>query len=271
MPKFLYFLVFLFPVLAKSQKIVHDWENYVVSLNGKPVSINVDMGFKSFLPVKEDSMVIIMRLRLNQTDRSGMPKQEETELLLNMEDRLVEMLARQSGAKFVGRFTQRSIREFYFYASDTSGYRKALNEAMRPFGQYEWLAQAKKDSLWENYTNVLYPTPMDFLRIQSNRKIQTLTLPQNGSKIGIDHFISFSDAAQMKKFLQLPEASDFQLVTLPSGPDASSGKWELVLRRKEYPGRIWIEQVIVPLYQKLLNFGAIYRGWEPSPPSPRNP
>jgi uncharacterized protein (TIGR01619 family) len=265
MSRFFLFLPLWLPLLLFSQKAEHDWENYIVPLNGKPVSINVDLGLKSVAPVKEDSMVIIMRIRLNQLDQQGMPRQEDMENLLNIEDRLVEYLARQCGAVFAGRFTQRGIREFYFYAPDTLGYRKALNQAMQPYSIFEWLAQAKMDKGWTNYFEVLYPSDLDFLRIQSKRKLAKLTV-RKGEKINISHFLSFSDIASMNRFLSGPDAIGFSIEKLPAVVSAQTGRFELLLSREEKPYKGWIEGVIVPLFRKVSEYGGIYRGWEGNMP-----
>ena len=53
----------------------------MVSLNGKPVSINVDLGLASIAPVLEDSFVIILRVKMNQLDARGMPTDAEAEEL----------------------------------------------------------------------------------------------------------------------------------------------------------------------------------------------
>ena len=261
MRRFFLFLPFWMPLSLFSQKIEHDWENYIVPLNSKPVSINVDLGLKTIAPIKEDSMVIIVRVRLNQLDQQGMPKAEDAENLLNIEDRLVELLARQSGALFAGRFTQRGIREFYFYAPDTSGYRKALNQALQPYGAYQWLAQAKTDKSWSHYFEVLYPSELDFLRIQSKRKLAQRDL-SSGKAATLLHYLSFPDLVSMKKYLTELKSSSFSIGFLPTDPDPTSGRFELVLQRKERLDIGWTEREIVPLYRKVLAFGGIYRGWE---------
>ena len=265
MRRFFLFLPFWIPLSLFSQTIEHDWENYIVPLNGKPVSINVDLGLKSVAPIKEDSMVIIVRVRLNQLDQQGMPKAEDEENLLNMEDRLVELLARQSGALFAGRFTQRGIREFYFYAPDTSGYRKALNQALQPYGAYQWLAQAKADKSWSNYFEVLYPSELDFLRIQSKRKLAQIGLSTRKADT-ILHFMSFPDELSMKKYLNDLKSSSFNIGFLPTDPDPKTGRFELILQRVEKLDMGWTEREIVPLYRKVLASGGIYRGWEGNMP-----
>lgn len=265
MRRFFLFLPLWIPLSLFSQKIEHDWENYIVPLNGKPVSINVDLGLKSVAPIQEDSMVIIVRVRLNQLDQQGMPKAEDAENLLSIEDRLVELLARQSGALFAGRFTQRGIREFYFYAPDTSGYRKALNQALQPYSNYQWLAQAKKDKLWENYFEVLYPSALDFLRIQSKRKLAQMDLSSRKAATML-HFISFPDQVSMKKYLSDLKSSSFSIGFLPTEADPQSGRFELILQRTEKLDQGWTEREIVPLYRKVLEFGGTYKGWESNAP-----
>jgi hypothetical protein len=265
MRKNLLLLIFLLPLSSIAQKVVHDWENYVVSLNGRPVSINVDLGFSTLAPVQEDSFVVILRVKLTQTDRNGMPRQEETEVLLNMEDRLVEMLARQIGAYFTGRFTQRGIREFYFYAPDTLGYNKAVNQAMLPFNTHEWLAQAKKDKSWSNYLEVLYPSEPDMIRIQSRRQYEQLSVQHRSGRepLSVLHFFQFSTREAMEHFLALPAINGYQLFSFSKLIDPKSGKFEAVLRKNEFLGQGWVEAVPIEFYRLAVKQGGKYLGWNP--------
>lgn len=265
MHKFLFFLFTALPLIPVAQKVEHDWENYIVSINGKPVSINVDLGYRALVPVPEDSFVVILRVKLNQADKNGMPKQEEMDVLLNMEDRLVELLARQIGAKFTGRFTQRSIREFYFYAPDTLGYNRAVNQALLPFSTYEWLAQAKTDKSWTNYLEVLYPSEPDFLRIQSRRQLEKLSVAVKSGRepLSVLHFLQFPTKEAMGKFLSLPSLSGYELVSLPEIAAKKSGKFELILRRDEFLGPGWLESVVIANHRLALNQGGKYMGWNP--------
>ncbi len=264
--RFLYFLAVFFSSQAFSQKIVHDWENYVASVNGKPVSVNVDLGLSSFAPVREDSFVIILRVKMNAVGTNGMPSPAEEERLILMEDGLVELLARQSGATFAGRFTQRGIREFYFYAPDTMGFRRAVNQAMQPFSGHEWLSQAKKDKQWENYFNVLYPGKLDLFRIQSRRSMDALlkSSPLRKAPLDIDYFFSFRSTESMKLFLGAPEMTAFQVVSLPVNPQAGKSNLELVLRRKANPDQGWIEAQLVPLFNQAQRVGGEFLGFQGS-------
>ena len=243
---------------------MHDWENYVVSLNGKPVSINVDLGLAAIAPGVEDSFVIILRVKMNQLDARGMPTDDEAEQLLAMEDALVTMLARQSGATLAGRFTQRGIREFYFYAPDTLGFRKGVNQSMQPFSNHEWLSQAKKDPKWENYFSVLYPGKLDKFRIESRRKLAELSrtgLIRQGPML-VEYFFNFNDLESMKKFLSSPEMTGFEIVSLPNKPGGTQQTFALVLRKKEEPDYPWIESHLVPLYNAAAKNAGVFVGWQ---------
>jgi hypothetical protein len=262
--RFLYFLAIFLSGPVFSQKIVHDWENYVVSLKGKPVSINVDLGLASIAPVKEDSFVIILRVKMNQFDAKGMPTDAEAEQLLKMEDALVALLARQSGATLAGRFTQRGIREFYFYAPDTLGFRKGVNQSMQPFSDHEWLSQAKKDPQWENYFTVLYPGKLDRFRIESRRNLAELSragLLKQGPLL-VDYFFEFQEIESMKKFLSLPSMTGFEIISMPNNTTSVNQPLGLILRKKVEPDYPWIESHLVPLYNAVTKNSGVFVGWQ---------
>lgn len=243
---------------------MHDWENYVVSLNGKPVSINVDLGLATIAPVREDSFVIILRVKMNQLDAKGMPTDAEAEQLLKMEDALVSLLGRQSGATLAGRFTQRGIREFYFYAPDTLGFRKGVNQSMQPFSDHEWLSQAKKDAKWENYFTVLYPGKLDKFRIESRRNLAELSragLLKQGP-LPVDYFFDFQELESMKNFLSSPSMTGFEIVSLPNKASVVNQTQVLVLRKKVEPDYSWIESHLVPLYNEAIKKGGDFLGWQ---------
>jgi len=262
--RFLYFLAIFLSGPVFSQKIVHDWENYVVSLKGKPVSINVDLGLASIAPVKEDSFVIILRVKMNQLDAMGMPTAAEAEELLKMEEALVTLLARQSGATLAGRFTQRGIREFYFYAPDTLGFRRGVNQSMQPFSDHEWLSQAKIDPQWENYFSVLYPGKLDKFKIESRRNLAELSragLIRQGPVL-LEYFFDFQEPESMKKFLSSPAMTGFEIISLPSKANGVMQPYGLVLRKKVEPDYPWIESHLVPLYNDAVKNNGVFVGWQ---------
>lgn len=214
--------------------------------------------------MRENPFAIIVRVKLNDPDVQGMPQGDDVEQLLRLEDKLVEMLARQNGTVFAGRFTQRGLREFYFYAPDTLGYLKAINETMGIFPALQFLCIAKNDPDWENYNTVLYPSKMDMIRIDSRRRLSEMA--RQGA-LGIDsvevfHFLVFPDVESRKKFLLLPQSSGFMLVSLPQQADGETGKYVLVLKKNEKPTYKWIETNLIPMAEAAIKSGGTYQGWD---------
>ncbi|MFN5374961.1 MAG: DUF695 domain-containing protein [Chitinophagaceae bacterium] len=259
----LFLLLFFVTHSAYSQRVVHDWENYISSIGGKPVSINVDLGLGQVAPIKENPFVVILRVKLRNPDQRGMPGIDEMNELDRMEGRLVELLARQVGALFAGRFTQRGIREFYFYAPDTLGYQKAINQSLFSLNEGEWLCQAKRDEKWENYFTVLYPTVLDRIKITSRKKLELMGVAEGKvlKNVDVEHYFEFDQIDGRTKFLITPEITGFKIVEMPGLPDKSTGKYVLILRKKEDPDFSWIERRIVPLFNLTQKNGGSYKGW----------
>ncbi len=258
--------IFFFLVFNKifAQRVEEDWENYVVSLNGKPVSVNLNLAFESAQDFqKTHSFVIIHRVKLSRIDQSGMPKGDEEDFLLNMEDRLVEFYRAQCKAEFVGRFTQRGIREFYFYSPDTVGYSKASQRSMMPFPEHEWLVQAKKDSAWENYKTVLYPSAVDLFRLRNKRKIETLMpgIARERKQAEVEHIFQVPSSEVQQSLMQSDELSSFKIIALQMGSDGKKKEKELVVSKAEWIDDEWLEKRVIPLYQLALKKGGKYLGW----------
>ena len=260
-----YLIVFFFHLCfsANSQPIEQDWENYILSIDSKPVSINVDLGLGSIAPIKERSYVVIVRTKIINPDTRGMPYPEEDEVFLQMEDTLLSSLASSIGAVFAGRFTQRGIREFYYYAPDTVGYDMAVRYGMKKFPQYEWLSKGKKDASWENYFAVLYPSVMELLKIKSKRQIEVLK--KNGqldSKIlPLVHTFLFSDNNGREKFLRNIPFQGFEILSMPPMAESGSGKFVLILKRLAEISPGWIDQFLIPLANAAQVNGGKYLEW----------
>ena len=264
MKRILFFFFFSIHTLVFSQRVEDDWENYIVSLNGKPVSINLNLAFESSKDFqKNHPFVIIHRVKLSCMDQSGMPKGDEREVLLDMENRMVEFYKAQCKAEFVGRFTQRGIREFYFYAADTLGYARASQRSMMPFPEHEWLVQAKKDESWDNYRSVLFPSDIELFRLRNRRKLETLfpDLSKERKQHEFEHIFKVPNEEVQKSLMQSEELNGFKIIALQSVPGGKNGEKELVVSKTEWVDVQWLEKRLVSFYQVALKKGGTYLGW----------
>jgi hypothetical protein len=258
---FLFFIALVVTTNCYAQKLQHDWENYVVALKDKPVSINVDLGLRSSAPLKDMPFVIIVRTKLNQPNAAGMPDTEELISLDALEEKMVEGLVKYQGALYVGRFTQRGIREFYFYTNDTARYLLTLNDVFLSHPDRQWLAQSKKDAEWENYLTVLYPSPLDKMLIDSRRKLGELGKDDPSRKaVTVFHFFEFNEDASRKKFLQLPVCSGFTVNEL--GTNQENKRFTLLISSQSVVDRNWVDKNIPVLFSEAKKQGGFYKGWE---------
>ena len=260
-----YLILFFIHVsfFTNSQTLQHDWENYIVSVDGRPVSINVDIGLSKFAPIKERPFVIILRTKLKNPDTKGMPYPDEYATLLTMEETLIAELGKETGAMLVGRFTQRGLREFYFYAPDTIGFESSVNKAMKNFPDYEWLSRAKEDKKWDNYFTVLYPSSVDLLRINSRRQIDKMNKDgdRKNENIPLIYSFSFSSFKEREQFLRNLTWQGFEITSMPEMEDYKTNKFNLELKRDAKPDLAWIEQFIVPLSLFAQKYGGKFHGW----------
>lgn len=263
MRRYLLLLFFMSFFSAMSQPLEHDWENYIVALDGRPVSINVDLGLFKSAPMKERPFAIIFRTTLLEPDTRGMPYPEEYEVLLKLEESLVNELAKENGAIFAGRFTQRGLREFYFYAPDTIGYLKALYKATEKFPKYQWLSQAKEDKKWENYLTVLYPSEPELLRLKSRIQVERILQTGGGQKrtVMIEHNLAFATESARAAFLKNLTVQGMKIVSMPENPDFQTGKYLLQLRQKAVPDFTWVESFVMKFFAEIKKAEGIYQGW----------
>ena len=259
--------IYLFVLLVFSthvgftQKLLHDWENYVTAIRDKPVSINVDLGIQPFVPLTDMPFVMIVRLKLQESDDNGMPSQDEVMVLNDLEEKLVDQLSRGQGALYVGRFTQRGIREYYFYTSDTLGYQQRMGNAFVTFPSYQWLAQSKRDEAWQNYLSVLYPSAMDKLLIDSRRQLDLYFKDHTSStKKNVLYYFEFPDDVSCKAFLQ---TKGFSKYTVNQYTRKSGGKGiSLMFSSIESIDRKWMEATMPVLFSESKKHGGLYKGWE---------
>ncbi len=264
MIKWLMALLTLISTTVSGQQNQGDWDAYLLEVNKKPVSIIVDLSLGNKAPIRERPFVIIIRTTLRYPDKNGLPSSIETPLLDEMEDKLVEQLAKNNGAIYTGRFTQRGLREFYFYALDTIQFVSAVKQGMAAFSEYKWLTQAKEDKSWTNYFTVLYPSPEDFEKIQNRRLIDYLH-KQGDSLVAsrkVDHLLMFKTKSSRDEFLRNAGVSAFTITAMPDKAGDGEFPYLLHIEKDDVPDYSYIDRVLIPLWQLARKYHGRYDGWE---------
>jgi uncharacterized protein (TIGR01619 family) len=254
----------LISFLGRAQNYQSNWDAYQMEINKKPVSIIVDLGLVLRAPLKERPFAIIVRASLKNPDYNGLPVDPEIQMLDKLEDSLVYYLDKSSGGVYAGRFTQRGLREFYFYALDTVNYLAGVAAAFQNFNGYKWLTIAKEDKTWRNYFDVLYPPPAELERIQNRRVVDQLRSKGDLLKESrkIDHFIFFKTKVGREEFLRGLKENGFKIEEMPDEPGAGETPYKLHLSRVDRPDYVNIDKVTLYLWDLARKYNGRYDGWE---------
>lgn len=258
------FLLILAVLRLPAQQHESDWDAYVMEVKGKPVSILVDLGLAEKAPMKDRPFAVVVRTKLRQPGTDGQPILQEMPILDSMEEAIIRRLGRAIGAIYAGRFTQRGLREFCFYALDSVGYADALLTAFRSFPDYEWLGKAVADKEWSNYFDMLYPPPDQLDRMKFRRQSDQLRQEGDPLKVPrpIEHLIRFKTRTSRDQFLRQTPISGLTIAALPEMPEETETlPFPVRLRDIAIPDYRYIEEKIIPLKLKARAFNGRYVGW----------
>ena len=253
-------MLLLTPAFAQ----IENWDNYIVSVKEKPVSIVVNLGLKEVAPVKERPFAIVLRIKYPELDERGFPAESLADELNQMESELESIFQKKNGAWYAGRFTQRGLREFYFYALDTVGYVQTSNSVLQKHTKFPWLVKAVYDKEWTNYFEVLYPHNEEREKMENRRIIDELA--KKGDKSDklrpIDHTLFFKSDWFRKSFLKELLEPGFQVTEMPiEKTEKGDYPFRLVLRRTERPEIQHMNELTIGLSKLAQKNSGKYDGW----------
>lgn len=254
----------LAPLWAAAQTN-ENWDNFIISVNGHPVSIVVDLALKDKAPQKERPFSVVLRTKYLNPDENGFPPEEQRGALEQIENQLEAALKKENGAVYAGRFTQRGLREFYFYVLDTVGYMATCNRIMQRFPEYPWLAKAMQDRNWSNYFEILYPADDELEKIENRRMIKELEA--RGDDLSkprmIEHFMVFKSAGGRKAFLEGLDLPGFRVMQMPvEKTEPGEFAFRLLIGRDDKPSINEMDRLTIYLGQLCRKHNGRYEGWQ---------
>ena len=242
-----------------------DWDNYVMAVNGKPVSVVVNLALKDQAPAKSRPYGIILRLSYPEMDDKGFPALELADELNRLESELEARLRQKNGAWYAGRFTQRGIREFYFYTLDTMDYLGTCAAILRQHPRFPFLVKAVNDRNWTNYFEVLYPRDEEKEKMENRRTVEELE--KKGDELttprAIDHTFYFRSDWHRRAFLIALDLPGFQVTEIPveKASDREGPAFRLVLRRTDKPVLSPMNELTIRLSRAARKHEGVYEGW----------
>lgn len=243
-----------------------EWEFYFSNVNDKLGSIFVDLGLRKVAPLTDKPNVVWVSIKMNIPREDGLSSQEESEILGEIEDVLVDKIISKHNSIYVGRLTSAGNRDLYFYFGDTTLYDKTISEVMVAYPKYQFDFGAKEDKEWGGYLDFLYPLPQQFQSIQNRRVIDQLE--KGGDNLTksreVFHWIYFKNEGDREKFLEKIKNDNFTIVN--KGSDKSWGEfaYSLQIKRVDKVDQNSVDEYVIYLWKLANEIGGDYDGWETS-------
>jgi uncharacterized protein (TIGR01619 family) len=242
------------------------WEFYFSNVNDKLGSLFVDLGLHKVAPMADKPNVVWVSIKMNNPREDGLSSQEESELLRNIEDALVDKITFKHNSIYVGRLTSAGDRDLYFYFGDTTLYDKTISEVMRTYPKYQFDFGTKEDKEWSGYFDFLYPTPQQFQSIQNRRVIEQLE--KGGDKLikvrEVDHWIYFKTEKDRETFIQKISNDGFSIVDKDYDKKLDETPYSLHIKRVDKVDQNSVDEYVIYLWKLANETNGDYDGWETS-------
>jgi uncharacterized protein (TIGR01619 family) len=150
------------------------WNSYFCNVNDKLASIFLNIDLRESAPDATRTWLMWIFVYFQHPRPDGLSSREEFDTLSALEDKLTEAIEHECRATLSGRITTDGHREFYFYASNPQPFEEVVAKSMTVFGEYEFDTGKQKDTDWNQYLNVLYPSEEDIERIKNREVLEGL-------------------------------------------------------------------------------------------------
>jgi len=243
-----------------------EWEFYISNVNDKLGSLFVDLGLHKVAPMSDKPNVVWISIKMNNPREDGLSSYEESGLLGDIEDALVEKIVSKHNAIYVGRLTSAGDRDLYFYFGDTTLYDKTISEVMVTYPQYQFDFGSKEDKEWGGYFDFLYPLPQQFQSIQNRQVIEQLE--KGGDKLTkereVFHWIYFKSENNREQFLEKIKNDNFSIVSKDSDQSCGDFAYRLQIKRIDKVDQNSVDEYVIYLWKLANEIGGDYDGWETS-------
>ena len=241
-----------------------NWDFYFAYVNDKLASLLVDLAARQQAPNAELPWLLWAIVYFQQPRDDGLSSNEESDRLYELEDALTTGITAGLAAQYVGRITVDGRREYYFYAPSFAGFDEALARSMEPFAEYQWESGSTQDAEWQQYLELLFPSPRDWQRIKNRRVLEALE--QHGDKLEgsrmVHHWAYFETGDQCHQFVSAVSEQGFEVTRRGELDEKPDHQWQVVFEREDRVDWDSINNVTLELFELARTHGGKYDGWE---------
>ena len=241
-----------------------EWEFYFSNVNDKLGSVLVDLGLHEVAPMTDKPNIVWVSIKMNNPREDGLSSEEESDLLGDIEDALVDKIISKHNSIYAGRLTSAGYRDLYFYFGDTTLYDKTISEVMVAYPKYQFDTGSKEDKEWSSYFEFLYPLPQQYQSIQNRHVVEQLE--KGGDNLTkareVDHWIFFKSDNDRTLFLTKIEADGFTVVDKDYDKKISESPYRLHIKRVDKVDWDSVDEYVIHLWNLAAECNGEYDGWE---------
>jgi regulator of RNase E activity RraB len=239
-----------------------NWKSYLCNVNNNLASVFVNLGLRDDAPISSQPWLLWAWVYFQSPRPDGLSDGREAPTLFKIEDALDLHVSRSCGAIPCGRITTEGRREFYFYGETKDGFADAVAAALAGFNGYKFDSGEKEDSLWEQYLDVLYPSPEDLERIKNRDVLDVLV--ERGDVLtavrDVQHWMYFSSEASRAHFRDAAIGAGFRIDS--ESIVEGSRPFGISVVRSQPVQQELIDATVIELLQMTQRFDGEYDGWE---------
>jgi len=250
-------------IMSGTESTVSDgWGFYFLLVDQKPAVISVDLGLARVAPNRSLPNLAYLRVHMRSPRPDGLSSNEEFDILVALEDKLIQQFTTSDATVYVGRNTSDGKRDFFFYTR-AADWRANVLKAIQGFPEYQFETGTREDAKWETYFGFLYPDEMQLQTIK-NRSVCD-TLQKNGDPLTrprqIDHWAYFDTALARDTFVSRAANLGFRLANKIE-PAAAGNNFGARISQVAIPSFDAIDGITLPLFELAKELGGEYDGWE---------
>lgn len=244
---------------------MEDWDYYICDLDGETAGVFLNLALAGQAPDVERRVSLRIATPLIDPDENGLTDGQSDDAA-RLEDDLEETLRARLDAVYIGRITHSGLREFYFYASGSQGVLEAAREVQQRHPQYKLEAGSAADPKWEQYLQVMYPTP-EVLRSMRNQKVLA-ALMDHGDDLTkprpVDHVVYFGSTEARHEFRRKAAELGFAVRRELNAEDEEDREqpFGLILWRQQPVDPASIDAATSQLERLAAEVHGTYDGWE---------
>lgn len=223
----------------------------------------VDLGVRDQVPDRDRPWLLWVWVYMLAPRPDGLSSTEEAEVLFALEDHMIAKIGRALDAKLVGRITTQGRREFYVYADRPLAGELPLSDALKNFPEYRFDWGTKKDTEWQQYLTVLYPSEEELQKIKNRRVLEVLEERGNDSEQPreIRHWFYFKTVEDRDALIRDVRSLGFSIVSSSENTDYAN-PFGVHVARADRSDQESIDSVTIELFKLAKCHQGEYDGWE---------